>query len=87
MDDATQLLGAAGDGNPTAAEKLLELLYEELRRLAASKMARESPGQTLQPTALVHEAWLLSPVTPKPATKGRIKTGHSEAVFSYQILC
>jgi RNA polymerase sigma factor (TIGR02999 family) len=52
------LLGAAGDGNPTAAEKLLELLYEELRRLAASKMARESPGQTLQPTALVHEAWL-----------------------------
>ena len=41
-----------------AAERLLELVYEELRRLAATKMVRESPGQTLQPTALVHEAWL-----------------------------
>jgi RNA polymerase sigma factor (TIGR02999 family) len=45
-------------GDPTAAEKLLELVYEELRRLAASKISRESPNQTLQPTALVHEAWL-----------------------------
>ncbi len=58
MNDATQLLVAVGQGDSTAAEKLLELLYEELRRLAASKMARESPGHTLQPTALVHEAWL-----------------------------
>lgn len=58
MGDATQLLTAVEQGDPTASEKLLELLYEELRRLATSKMAREAPGQTLQPTALVHEAWL-----------------------------
>src|SRR3982751_3727338 len=58
MSDATLLLTAVEQGDPTAAEKLLELLYEELRRLASSKMAREAPGQTLQPTALVHEAWL-----------------------------
>lgn len=58
MSDATILLTALDQGDPQAAEKLLELVYEELRRLAASKMAREAPGQTLQPTALVHEAWL-----------------------------
>jgi RNA polymerase sigma factor (TIGR02999 family) len=58
MSEATLLLSAVEQGDPQAAEKLLELLYEELRRLAASKMAREQPGQTLQPTALVHEAWL-----------------------------
>lgn len=58
MSDATVLLSAIEQGEPEAAEKLLELVYEELRRLAASKMAREKPGQTLQPTELVHEAWL-----------------------------
>src|SRR5580704_17905125 len=58
MSDATVLLSAIEQGEPAAAEKLLELVYEELRRLAASKMAREAPGQTLQPTELVHEAWL-----------------------------
>jgi RNA polymerase sigma factor (TIGR02999 family) len=58
MSDATLLLNAVERGDPTAAEKLLNLVYEELRRLATSKMAREAPGQTLQPTALVHEAWL-----------------------------
>src|SRR5579863_1800537 len=58
MSEATLLLNAVEQGDPKAAERLLELLYEELRRLAASKMAREDPGQTLQPTALVHEAWL-----------------------------
>src|SRR4051812_2636901 len=58
MSDATLLLLAVEQGDPTAPEKLLVLLYEELRQLASSKMARESPGQTLQPTALVHEAWL-----------------------------
>lgn len=58
MSDATLLLTALDQGDPQAAEKLLELVYEELRLLAASKMAREAPGQTLQPTALVHEAWL-----------------------------
>jgi RNA polymerase sigma factor (TIGR02999 family) len=58
MSDATLLMTAVGEGDPKAAEKLLDLVYEELRRLATSKMAREAPGQTLQPTALVHEAWL-----------------------------
>jgi RNA polymerase sigma factor (TIGR02999 family) len=58
MSDATLLLAAVENGDPTAADQLLNLLYGELRQLAASKMAREAPGQTLQPTALVHEAWL-----------------------------
>jgi RNA polymerase sigma factor (TIGR02999 family) len=58
MTDVTRLLQAADQGDPKAAEQLLPLLYDELRRLAAYKMAREAPGQTLQPTALVHEAWL-----------------------------
>ena len=58
MSDATQLLTAVEQGEPLAAEKLLDLVYEELRRLAAIKMARLAPGHTLQPTALVHEAWL-----------------------------
>jgi len=53
-----QLLEASGATEEYAAEKLLPLVYEELRRLAAARMAREAPGQTLQPTALVHEAWL-----------------------------
>ena len=58
VNDATVLLAAVEEGDPEAPGKLLELVYTELRRLAASKMAREAPGQTLQPTALVHEAWL-----------------------------
>jgi DNA-directed RNA polymerase specialized sigma24 family protein len=55
---ATHLLRAIEQGNEQAAEELLPLVYEELRRLAAHKMASEAAGQTLQPTALVHEAWL-----------------------------
>jgi RNA polymerase sigma factor (TIGR02999 family) len=58
MSNLTQLLGAVDDGDPKAADQLLPLVYEELRRLAASKIAHEKPGQTLQATALVHEAWL-----------------------------
>ncbi len=58
MSDATLLLTGVGQGDASAAEQLLSLLYDEWRRLASSKMAREAPGQTLQPTALVHEAWL-----------------------------
>ena len=58
MSDATRLLERVGQGDPKAAEELMPLVYGELRRLAAAKMAREAPGQTLQPTALVHEAWL-----------------------------
>src|SRR6266404_5152101 len=58
VSDATLLLNAVGQGDPKAADQLLDLVYDELRRLAASKMAREAPGQTLQATELVHEAWL-----------------------------
>jgi RNA polymerase sigma factor (TIGR02999 family) len=58
MSDVTQLLHAIETGDPKAADQLLPLVYEELRRLAAARMANEKPGQTLQPTALVHEAWL-----------------------------
>lgn len=58
MSDATLFLGAIDADDPKAAEELLPLVYEELRRLAAHKMINEVPGQTLQPPALVHEAWL-----------------------------
>jgi len=58
MSDATVMLAAIEAGDSKAAEQLLVIVYDELRRLAASKLALEAPGQTLQPTALVHEAWL-----------------------------
>jgi len=58
MSDVTRILDRVQQGDPSAADELLPLVYEELRKLAAAKMAREAPGQTLQATALVHEAWL-----------------------------
>src|SRR6266536_3221357 len=58
MSDVTRILERVEQGDGKAAEELLPLVYDELRRLAAHKMANEIPGQTLQPTALVHEAWL-----------------------------
>src|SRR5262245_13868420 len=58
MSDVTRLLDAAAGGDPKAAADLLPLVYDELRQLAAARMAAESPDQTLQPTALVHEAYL-----------------------------
>jgi RNA polymerase sigma factor (TIGR02999 family) len=58
MTDVTQILSQIEDGDPSAAEQLLPLVYEELRKLATAKRACEKPGQTLQATALVHEAWL-----------------------------
>jgi RNA polymerase sigma factor (TIGR02999 family) len=58
MHDVTQILAAIEHGQTQAAEQLLPLVYDELRRLAAGRLAREAPGQTLEPTALVHEAWL-----------------------------
>ena len=58
VSQVTHILEAIQQGNPKAAEELLPLVYDELRKLAANKMASERPGQTLQPTALVHEAWL-----------------------------
>jgi RNA polymerase sigma factor (TIGR02999 family) len=58
MSDITYVLQAIGRGQGHAADELLPLVYEELRRLAGARMAQEAAGQTLQPTALVHEAWL-----------------------------
>jgi RNA polymerase sigma factor (TIGR02999 family) len=58
MNEITRVLSAAERGDPQAAEQLLPLVYDELRKLAAERMAREKPGQTLQATALVHEAYL-----------------------------
>src|ERR1700757_4147869 len=58
MSDVTQILERVEKGDGKAAEELLPLVYSELRKLAAHKMAQEQPEQTLQPTALVHEAWL-----------------------------
>ena len=58
MTDVTQILNAIEQGDPSAAEQLLPLVYEELRKLAAAKMSQEKPGQTLQATALVHDAYI-----------------------------
>jgi RNA polymerase sigma factor (TIGR02999 family) len=58
MTDVTQILANLESGDPSAAEQLLPLVYDELRKLAAAKMAQEKPGQTLQATALVHDAYL-----------------------------
>jgi RNA polymerase sigma factor (TIGR02999 family) len=58
MSDVTRILDALQQGDPKAAQELLPLVYEELRRLAHARMAQQPPGQTLQATALVHEAWL-----------------------------
>jgi RNA polymerase sigma factor (TIGR02999 family) len=71
MSDATVLLTAVERGDPKAADKLLELVYQELRQLATHKMAQEAPGQTLQPTALVHEAWLRLVGPENPGFKNR----------------
>ena len=58
MTDVTQILSQIDQGNPNAAEQLLPVVYDELRQLAAARLANEKPGQTLQATALVHEAYL-----------------------------
>src|SRR5918992_719637 len=58
MTDVTRILSAIEEGDPSAAEQLLPLVYDELRKLAAQRLAQEKPGQTLQATALVHEAYL-----------------------------
>lgn len=58
MSEVTRILSAIEQGSPNASEQLLPIVYDELRRLAAQKLAHETPGQTLQPTALVHEAYL-----------------------------
>lgn len=71
MNEITRILQSAEPGDPKAAEELLPLVYNELRRLAASKMANEKPGQTLQATALVHEAWLRLGQSTRQEWRGR----------------
>jgi RNA polymerase sigma factor (TIGR02999 family) len=71
MSDATVMLAAIEAGDSKAAEQLLVLVYDELRHLAASKLAQAAPGQTLQPTALVHEAWLRLVGDQNPSFKDR----------------
>jgi len=71
VGDITLLLMRANAGDSAAADELLVRVYEELRRLAAAKMAGETPGQTLQPTALVHEAWLRLGGDQQPAWRNR----------------
>jgi RNA polymerase sigma factor (TIGR02999 family) len=66
VSDVTRILDRVQQGEPRAAEELLPLVYDELRRLAAHRMAQEAPGHTLQPTALVHEAWLRLVSEPTP---------------------
>ena len=66
MNEVTTILSALEKGDPNAAEQLLPLVYDELRRLAAQKLAQEKPGQTLQATALVHEAYLRLVSVAKP---------------------
>ena len=65
MSEVTRILSAINEGDPQAAEQLLPLVYEELRQLAAQRLAQEAPGQTLQATALVHEAYLRLVQTPQ----------------------
>ena len=71
MSDVTRILDALQQGDSQAADELLPLVYEELRKLAASRMANEAPGNTLQPTALVHEAWLRLVGQDNPKFAGR----------------
>jgi RNA polymerase sigma factor (TIGR02999 family) len=71
VGNITVILQRARNGDPTAANELVSNVYHELRRLAAAKMSREAPGQTLQPTALVHEAWLRLGGGQQPAWENR----------------
>ena len=83
MSEVTHILSAIEQGDPHAAEQLLPLVYEELRKLAAQRLAREAPGQTLQATALVHEAYLrLVDVEPAPhwSCRGHFFAAAAEAM-------
>src|SRR5262245_44936771 len=83
MPEVTQLLDAAAAGDPKAAAELLPLVYDELRKLAAARMAEERPGQTLQATALVHEAYvrLVGPAdAPKWSGRGHFFAACAEAM-------
>jgi RNA polymerase sigma factor (TIGR02999 family) len=82
VSDVTRILESIEHGDPKAADELLPLVYGELRKLAASKMARESPNQTLQPTALVHEAWqrLVGNANPQFANRAHFFSAAAEAM-------
>ncbi len=82
LSDITRILESIEHGDPKAADELLPLVYEELRKLAASKMAREAPNQTLQPTALVHEAWsrLVGDGNPQFANRAHFFSAAAEAM-------
>jgi RNA polymerase sigma factor (TIGR02999 family) len=82
VSDVTHILTAIEQGDPQAADKLLPLVYEELRKLAASRMADEKAAQTLQPTALVHEAWLrlVGQEAPKFANRAHFFAAAAEAM-------
>ena len=71
MSDVTRILRSMEQGHPEAAEELLPVVYDELRKLAAARMAHEAPGQTLQATALVHEAWLKLAGSDRQQWRGR----------------
>ena len=71
MSELTRILESIESGDAKAAEELLPLVYQELRKLASRKMAHEAPGHTLQPTALVHEAWLRLVGNQNPHFQGR----------------
>jgi RNA polymerase sigma factor (TIGR02999 family) len=71
VSEVTRILNAIGSGDAQAADELLPLVYDELRKLATQQMAQERPGQTLQPTALVHEAWLRLVGEANPRFEGR----------------
>ena len=86
MSDATVMLAAVERGDPKAAEELLVLVYDELRRIAAFKMAHESPGQTLQPTALVHEAWMRLVGNESPTFNNRAHFFHTASEAMRRIL-
>ena len=82
MSDVTRILSAIEQGDPKAPEQLLPLVYDELRKLAAQRLARESPGQTLQATALVHEAYLrlIGPESPSWNSQGHFFSAAAEAM-------
>jgi len=82
LSDVTRILESIEHGDPKAADALLPLVYGELRKLAASKMANEAPNQTLQPTALVHEAWqrLVGKDNPQFANRAHFFSAAAEAM-------
>lgn len=86
MTDVTQILQAVGRGDRGSLNELLPLVYDELKKIAAARMAREAPGHTLQPTALVHEAWLRLVKDEDPAWENRVYFFHAAAEAMRRIL-